>query len=187
MYWPALGNNRPVEIPSEYSIWLLPAPTQEQSLAQTIAGLAEGQGGTVFEPHVTLQGDLAFPLENLSQLCETLAKLVVVQRWRIVRVENSEHFFRCLYLRFGNEPGFDALQGAAQAFTQTAKGLSPFPHLSLAYGQQSPEHVNAHASLSKTFAGQEITFDRLAVNLSSKNVPIAMWQSLAEYPLRQEA
>ena len=175
-----------MEYPFEYSIWLLPTVAQEQSLLQTITGLTQSLGGTVFEPHVTLQGDLAFPLEELSRLCEALAERVVVQRWRVQQVENSDHFFRCLYLRYGNEAGFDALQGAAQAFTKTAQGLSPFPHLSLAYGQQSPEYVNARASLSKTFVGHEIIFDRLAVNRSSKNVPIAAWQSLTEYPLRQE-
>lgn len=170
--------------PSESSIWLLPAAAQESALSQTVVRLSGLLGGAVFAPHVTIQGNLALPLDTLARLTAELAERVMVQRWPVRQVERSEHFFRCLYLRFGAEPGFEALQGAVQAFTKTSEGLSPFPHLSLAYGEQSPDHARACMDLSRTFAAQEIVFDRLAISRSSKNVPIAEWQCLAQYPLR---
>ena len=170
---------------AEYSIWLLPEKTGESALSDLVARLAKRLGGTVFAPHVTVQGDLAMPLEELSRLTGALAERVALQRWRVQQVESSEHFFRCLYLRFGILPGFEALQLAVQAFTGTADGLSPFPHLSLAYGQAEAEHATARAELAREFAAQEIVLDRLAICRSSKNVPIADWSCLALYPLRQ--
>jgi len=169
---------------TEYSIWLMPGATREVTLINTVARLSGLLGGEIFAPHVTLQGDLAMPLETLGRLAGALAERVTVQSWRVHEVECSEHFFRCLYLRFGAEPGFQALQGAVQAFTQTAHGLSPFAHLSLAYGQAGPGHLRARADLSREFAAQEIVFDRLAISRSSSNVPIADWLCLAQYPLK---
>jgi len=169
---------------SEYSIWLLPAVAQEQILVDTVSRLSARLGGEVFAPHVTIQGDLGLPLESLSRSLEILAAEVPVQRWRVNEIECSEHFFRCLYLRLGREDAFDFLQGKAQAISGTAAGLSPFPHLSLAYGQPlTADHTRLREMLSSEFLGQEIVFDRLAISLSSKNVQIADWKCLAQFAL----
>jgi hypothetical protein len=101
----------------------------------------------------------------------------------VARVEHSEHFFRCLYLRFAAEPAFDALQRAAQDLSGTAQGLSPFPHLSLAYGPPHPDKLQLCERLSAEFSGQEIRFDRLAICRSSSKLPIADWDCLAQYAL----
>jgi hypothetical protein len=170
---------------NEYSIWLLPAAAQEATLAGTVDRLCGTLGGAVFAPHLTVQGDLALPLEELSGFAAGLAHRVEVQRWPITDVENSAHFFRCLYLRFAATPGFEMLQSATRAFAKTSDGLSPFPHLSLAYGNAGPAHIQARADLARDFHAQEIVFDRLSICRSSKNVAIADWQNLALYPLRQ--
>ncbi len=169
---------------AEYSIWLMANAEQDSALVQTVTSLSRSLGGENFAPHVTIQGDLAMPLPELSRLVGALAERLAVQRWRVQDVENTDHYFRCLYLRFGQEPGFEALQGAVQAFTGTGDGLSPFPHLSLAYGNAGPGHFSARAELAREFAGREMVFDRLAISRSSKNVAIADWQCLALYPLQ---
>ncbi len=170
---------------AEYSIWLLPMSAQESTLAATVTRLSNALAGAVFAPHVTIQGDLTQPLEKLAEFSAALAERVVVQNWRVRRVENSPHLFRCLYLRFGVAPGFEALQEASRAFSKTTDGLSPFPHLSLAYGNAGPAHAQARADLAREFMAREIVFDRLAICRSSKNVPVADWQCLAMYPLKR--
>ena len=169
---------------AEYSIWLMPVAAQQASLTNTVARLSGFLGGEVFAPHVTIQGDLAMSPEELSRLVAALAERVTVQIWRVQQVESSDHFFRCLYLRFGAEPGFEALQGAVRAFTQTDDGLSPFAHLSLAYGQAGAGHSKARMDLLDEFALREIVFDRLAISRSSKNLPIADWRCMVLYPLQ---
>ena len=170
---------------AEYSIWLLPAAAHEATLAATVNRLCSELGGGVFAPHLTIQGDLALPLEELAAFTSELAGRVEVQRWPVTEVENSAHFFRCLYLRFAAMPGFEVLQNAVHTFAKTTDGLSPFAHLSLAYGTAGPGHVQARAELADEFIGQEIVFDRLAISRSSKNIAIADWQNLALYPLQR--
>jgi hypothetical protein len=176
----------------QYSIWLLPAASDDDRLRQTIARLAVGAGGEDsaeavqglerqrFDPHVTIQGDIRRPLDQLTERLDALAATVPVQRWRVGGVETSEHFFRCLYLRFVPDPAFDVLQHEARLLTQTEDGLSPFAHLSLAYGQANAEVEALGARLADEFAGREIVFDRLAISLSCKDLPIEAWRCVAE-------
>lgn len=184
------GVDRPAA--EQYSIWLLPAAGDDDCLQQTIVRLAAGAGGDDtaaavrglerqrFDPHVTIQGDICRPLDNLTERLDRLAAMVPVQRWRVQGVETSAHFFRCLYLRFVPDPVFDVLQHEARLLTQTDEGLSPFAHLSLAYGQVNAGIQALGARLAENFAGREIVFDRLGISLSSKDLPIEAWRCVAE-------
>ena len=167
----------------DHSIWLLPAPDQEQRLVRTIERLSLALGGQVFAPHLTIQGDLDLPLEKLAAALEPLAATVGTQRWRVARVEHSEFFFRCVYLRFGSEPVFDALQASMRDLSGSTVGLSPYPHLSLTYGPPHPDKARLCEELSRDFAGHELLFDRIAICRSSSRLAIADWACLAQYAL----
>ena len=167
----------------EYSIWLLPEAALERTLQRTISELAIVQGESAFFPHVTLQGDLCRSLEDLSGPVAGMARDLPAQRWRVRAVECGDHFFRCLYLRFDADAALAALQDRVRAFTGTADGLSPFPHLSLAYGTVADATRRARAELAQSFAAREIVFDRIALVRSSKDVPIAEWRILEQCAL----
>ena len=167
----------------EYSIWLLPEAILERTLQRTIVELAIVQGESAFFPHVTLQGDLCRSLEDLSGPVAGMAPDLPAQRWRVRAVECGDHFFRCLYLRFDADAVLAALQDRVRAFTGTADGLSPFPHLSLAYGTLTDATRRACDELAQHFTTREIVFDRIALVRSSKDVPIAEWRILEECPL----
>ena len=175
----------------QYSIWLLPDAAHEPGLTRTVAELSAVQGESAFMPHVTIQGDLSQPVETLTELLDRLAQEVCVQRWRIQAVECSDQFFRCLYLRFVLDASFAALQAQTLATTGTPEGLSPFPHLSLAYGHANDATRRLRDDLAGTFAGGEIVFDRIALVHSSKDVPIADWRvleqrSFADYSAKRD-
>ncbi|WP_394787582.1 hypothetical protein [Rhodoferax sp.] len=172
-----------MSLPAEYSIWLRPAAADEAALVQTIARLADLRRGQRFAPHVTVQGDLAQPLEGLRGMLAPLARKIPVQRWRVEAVETSPHFFRCMVLRFAPCAAFKGMQAAAQAFSQTEQGLSPFPHLSLAYGEPHPDNTRLCQELATEFVGREIVLDRLSICHSSKSVPIPDWAYQTDYPL----
>jgi hypothetical protein len=169
------------EMNAECSIWLLPEAAQEEELRKTIAELSPLLGEPPFAPHVTIQGDLSLRAEDLDGSLTRLATMLPLQRWRVKDVECSELFFRCLYLRFVDQSAFPTMQEFAKNLSRTVVGLSPFPHLSLAYGSADDETRRLRDGLARTFAGQEIVFDRIAVCRSSKDVPIDEWQVLREY------
>jgi len=168
---------------NDYSIWLLPTAADTARLNNSIALLSSHLGGPGFAPHVTIQGDITTELEPLSRLLERLAACQAPLRWRVEGVETSEHFFRCLYLRLALTPAFGLMQQATQSITRTEAGLSPFPHLSLAYGEPHPHIAGLLELLAAQYEGQALVFDQLALCRSSKNVPIDQWCILQSYPL----
>ena len=170
-------------LPAQYSVWLRPAAADEAALLQTIARLSPRCGGHLFAPHATVQGDLALPLQSLHTLLLLLARQLPVQRWRVQAVECSPHFFRSLVLQFAPTDAFTALQAAMQAGSHTDVGMSPFPHLSVAYGDKGPDLADLRQELSDVWLGHEIVLDRLSNCHSAKTVPIADWHYLADYPL----
>lgn len=170
-------------LPAQYSVWMRPAPADEAALVHAIARVSAQYGGPLFAPHVTVQGDLALPLENLHSLVKAMADISLVQRWRVQAVECSPHFFRRAMLRFAPTDAFTALQAATHAASQTDVGLSPFAHLSLAYGEDCADGRDVHQALAQEFLGREIALDRLSICHSAKTVPIANWRYLADYPL----
>ena len=168
---------------NDYSIWLLPTAADAARLNNSITLLSSHLGGPGFAPHVTIQGDITTELEPLGRLLERLAACQAPLRWRVEAVESSEHFFRCLYLRLALSPAFGLMQQATQSITRTTTGLSPYPHLSLAYGEPHPHIAGLMELLAAQYEGQELVFDQLALCRSSKNVPIDQWCILAHYPL----
>ncbi len=170
-------------LPAQYSLWLLPAADDGARLLETMARLGTLLQGPSFAPHVTVQGDIALTKERIATAAGMVARRTPPQRWRVQGVEHTPHFFRCLYLRFGAEPVFDRLQAKAKACTRTPRGLSPYPHLSLAYGEPHPGNAELARTLAQEFGGADILFDRLALYRSSKHVPLPDWESLYTFPL----
>ena len=171
------------DLPAQYSVWLLPEPAIEQVLAETVTRLSVLLGGPGFAPHVTVQGDIALPLDLLRWSVQRWAESCPPLSWPVAHVECTAHFFRSLYLRFNESAAFTALQAFAHSSTETSRGLSPFPHLSLAYGDSQEDNHGLRKVLSDEFVGQEIVFDQLAIYRSSKSVPIAEWECLGRFPL----
>ncbi len=167
----------------EYSLWLIPSIAHEAALAHTIARLSASLGGVRFEPHVTIQGDLDRPREQLAALTQAMAAQTQVQQWPVQQVEAGAHFFRCIYLRFADPPAFAALQQASRASAGTATGLSPYPHLSLVYSEPHADNARSAVLLAGEYGGRCITFDRIALVRSSSSIAIADWQTVATYAL----
>ena len=160
---------------AEHSLWLLPEPAAQAELTALVQSLAPRFGQPAFVPHVTVQGDLAGDLATLSGQARAMAAATSPLAWRVEAVETTAHFFRCLVLRFPDTPAFAALQQGSAAATGTAVGLSPYPHLSLAYGSGMPGMAALQAEIAAAWQGRVLRLDRLAVCRSSKDIPIADW------------
>ena len=78
------------------------------------------------------------------------------------------------------------MRRSAQAFATDA-GLSPFPHLSLAYGTLAADAKDRLAAEFAARIPRWIVFDRLAIALSGKGVGIASWRVLQTFALAPPA
>ena len=168
----------------EFSIWLLPAAKDAAMLQGIVDELSGTLHSPAFTPHLTIQGDIALPKAELEAALSALAARTVVQRWPVQQIECTEHVFRCLYLRFAEHAAFTQLQHASRALACTRAGLSPFPHVSLAYAEPHPRLEELAQARRATLVGRDILFDRLAVWRSSKDVAIPDWACMAQFPLQ---
>lgn len=169
------------------SIWLLPAVAQAAVLDACIAALSPRFLTPPFTAHVTLQGDLALDESQGRALAQALAREQPALTLARQALASSPHFFRSLYLELAPDAAFDALQAACAGLSGTRHGLSPFPHLSLAYGE--PREAVPRTTLAAPHhpvlnALGPLRLDRLALVHSSKDVPIADWRLLEILPLR---
>ncbi len=168
------------------SIWLLPSDAQARLLDAAVIQLAPFFLTPPFTAHVTLQGDLALDDAQGQELAQTLARQLPAITLAQQGLASSPHFFRSLYLQLAPDAAFDAMQAACAALSGTRQGLSPFPHLSLAYGEPRDEAdrlVLATPQLGAIEALGPIRLDHLVLARSSKDIPIADWRILARFAL----
>lgn len=169
----------------EHSIWLLPCADQLAALRTRVQALAPRHAGHVFEPHVTLQGDLPLAFDAARALVDRLAGDCPPLRWPVRAVEGTEHYFRSLYLRLEAGAAFERLCRTCVQASGTDQGLSPYAHLSLAYGATQGDAAVLRASLMRELgASSPLVLDRVALARSGKAVPIDQWALVHVQPLR---
>lgn len=170
---------------SDYSFWLLPSFEHALSLAAEIAALAPDFGTPAFFPHMTIQGDFSLSLETLESFLPQIAGGLGPLSWRVEAVRTSHERFRSLYLRFEESDAFLMLQERSRKLCGTAAGLSPFPHLSIAYGEprQGRDKLVEAARFSSSYLGTRILFSRLALAAGSSSLPMESWRVVSELEL----
>jgi hypothetical protein len=166
-----------------YAVWLLARADQQASLLARVHELAPRHEGHVFEPHVTLQADLPLPFDAARLLVDDLAATTSVQHWPVSAVEGTEHYFRSLYLRLSAGDAFARLCRACARASGTEEGLSPYAHLSLAYGPTRGDAVELRRDLMVELGASPLVLDRVALARAGAALPIAQWQVVHVRPL----
>lgn len=176
--------HNPDETAAGASIWLMPAEPDAAMLRGIIAELSARFGTPLFEPHLTLAGDLHASSGAYVPLLDDLAKACPAFSLPIAGIVRTEAYFRSFYAAFARGAELDALKQVCVAQAGgTADGFTP--HISLLYGKVDDAQKAAAASdVEKRLHGKRIEFDRVVVTNSSDNVPINEWRVHATRVLR---
>ncbi len=166
-----------------YSLWLMPSAGDLDRLERVVATLAPLFGMPAFPPHVTVQGDLPLRLAAMREVATRTVQGVAPQRWQVRGIEMSDHPYRAFYLAFDYATDFLSMIERSATAAGTRHGLSPFPHLSLAYGTLDPLRKAALAAEFAAKLPRTIMFDRVVVSLSGQTVPIPSWRALEDFVL----
>lgn len=167
----------------QYSVWLVPAEPVASQLADVVASLAPVFGTPAFVPHVTLQGDLTLRLHEVARALAQLARTLPVQHWTISGIDTSAVYWRSFYLAFADAPGFAPALEQLVALTGTTVAVSPFAHLSLAYGPLSDERKATLRTTTLAQLPRTLAFDRVVVALAGKTVGVPSWRVLESFAL----
>jgi 2'-5' RNA ligase len=143
-----------------YHLWLKPSGKAYDLLIKTIADLSHVYAGPVFEPHLTLLGSLPGTAQEISSRSSQLGTSLQPFDIHLTEPAHGDHFFQCVFLKVRHTPALmNAHNLACKLFDRDA---SPFvPHLSLLYGQYSPELLDKIVATLPDTLCLSFTVDRL--------------------------
>lgn len=117
-----------------YTLWLVPSGQVGKRFTNLIKKLAKENQAPVFQPHVTLLGDL---LDSEPAVIQKTKQLVSGQKPFIVKlgeIDYEDFHFRTLFVRVEKSDQLLALHERAKEIFQMPNIPPYMPHLSLLYG-----------------------------------------------------
>ena len=167
-----------------YSLCLIPTGEPYEILSTTIAALSQTYEAPLFEPHVTVLGNLpdsqAETVASASHLAEQLRPYEI----RLTTPECRDTYFQCLYLRVQETPPVMEAHAHARSIFHRQDDPPYLPHLSLLYGWYSVElKQQIIAALPSTLCTDFIV-TTVHVIRGEDDDP-KTWTRLAEIPLKR--
>jgi 2'-5' RNA ligase len=152
-----------------YFLWLEPTGKTHELLATTIAHLSREHGGPLFDPHVTLLGDIAGQEGTLIQKTEKLAHALIPFDMTLTVPAFLDQYFRCVFMRVEESSTLWEAHTLARKVFHKEDALPYMPHLSLLYGsypRSLKEQIIAtvSTSLSVQFTASAVTLFRVEGN-----------------------
>ncbi|MCT4610431.1 MAG: 2'-5' RNA ligase family protein [Pelagimonas sp.] len=164
-----------------YSIWLVPQEPQLTRLSTCVRDFARKNGTPSFVPHVTLLGDIAGKEAALAEIMARFSGRFAPYDLMVTEVETGDSYYKSLYLNLESPAALQDLQTALCNDLPVSQVPREFqPHISLAYGDLSPEVQTAEA---EAFVGSLMRFEVMHLVRSSQTVPIEDWAIVKSFAL----
>jgi 2'-5' RNA ligase len=166
-----------------YHCWFKPSGKAYAILSRTIRDLARELDGPVFEPHISLVGNLEGTEEELIERTRQLARRLKAFTAVLTEPSYRDTHFQCLFMLVKPTPPLMNAHATASEFFQ--KAHQEFTaHVSLVYGSYSEsrkklitEHLSADVRTS--FEVRDLTLVR-ADSPDPKD-----WHEIGTFPLKQ--
>lgn len=167
------------------SVWLVPDEEDKKYLGQIIEDLGIRYNAPLFTPHLTLFGDLTIDLENLKAVVNEVFKNVKTFGIKKTRVNQSEKFFKTVFIEFEIDENLTNLFTAISRKTDNRDIYTFKPHLSLIYKiMTEKEKINIIKGLK---IKDEFTIGSVYVNAPKKGsndfMDVKGWRVLYEKEL----
>lgn len=171
-----------MEKKNEYTIWFMPRGELYDELAQIISRLSREYGAPLFEPHITLLGDIVETEKKIMSKTAELASLLKPFPVSFTELGSLDEYFRCVFVRAKETDDIMAANANAREIFDRQQDPSFMPHLSLLYGE-FPSEIKEQiiAKIGKEFS-RTFQVQSLHVVASSKNIDPKNWKVLKEYP-----
>lgn len=118
----------------KYSLWLEPEGNIAYRLQERIEKLSKKYNTPLFEPHVTLLGDLRHGETELIQLTDMLAGSLHPFELMLTKADCGNSFYQSIFVRVEKSKGLQSARRVACSLFDTNESEDYMPHLSLLYG-----------------------------------------------------
>ena len=150
-------------------------------LSKTISQLGNQYATPVFQPHVTLLGDLAGNEDELSSQAQQVALRLRHFQVTLTTVDYLPAYFRCLFIRAQETPALVQARDVSRYRNAVGQDAKFMPHLSLMYGDfDSETKQQIIASIKREF---KVTFPVNRIHLLSCNGEPKEWYHVREFEI----
>lgn len=169
-----------------HSVWLVPGARTRDRLAQFVTRFSNRTGTAVFEPHMTLLGDIAGEAERSRdelRRCVTGQGAVMAT---VTGVGRTDTYFMSLFLDLSLCSDLTPLRRDLARALDMECPPEFRPHISLAYGMAQDQMGAPELSqLAEAFVGMQVDLIKAVIVASGQEIPIENWQPLYEIDLRR--
>jgi len=164
-----------------YSIWLMPAGKAYDKLSSVILELAQQYNTPVFEPHVTLIGEIEGEREIIISKTEKLLKKTSAMKIELIDINYTEDYFRALFFKVRKTSNLLLLHKKVSKLFIIRKIKKFNPHLSLMYGYIQKKDKIKIANVLAKFLPME--FDVKRIKLYSIEGNVKDWYTVKSFKL----
>jgi 2'-5' RNA ligase len=165
----------------QFFLWLLPPDSVHDRFAALIGTLSRRLGTSAFTPHLTLIGSVDLPELDVVSRAAALAADLPPPRIHLTRIEWSDAFYRCLFIRAETTAALQAAHRTASACFGRSPEPAFMPHLSLVYGSIPTAEKERIAAEIGPLAEATFVADRLVICFADG--PPERWRTIHAFPL----
>lgn len=162
----------------KYSIWIVPPEPIEAHLRQTVEKLAKEFKGPIFEPHMTLLGDIEGDIADFKEKAQQLASTIDELELSLGSVSFSTTYFQSVFVRVNSTAKLMNLNLEAKKLFGVSNNVF-MPHISLLYGDHEMQ-VREKASSTVKLPEVSFTVKELVVIPATNNPD--EWEHLLTIP-----
>lgn len=167
------------------SIWLVPKEPERERLRNLIERVAKVTGGPLFEPHITILGDIPLPASEINRRIGSCIRAAPGFRLMSKEIGVGKSYFESLFLMTELHPVVSELNRLVSSRLPSSSNRRPFvPHVSLAYGRLEPEKMGRIMEIAGGAHPVSLEFDELSIFCASKSIPLEKWFCRETIPFR---
>jgi len=164
---------------STFGLFLVPAASQYGKYTKIINSLSKKYGTLNFDAHVTIIGTIEAEEEELVAKVKRITKGFKKMEVEILGINFTNTFYKCVFAQIKMSPQLLTLYKELETNLQYSNKSAYFPHMSLIYGDFSPEEKSNIAGQVKL--GNKLLLDKLII---VRDGPLPSdWTHVAEFEL----
>lgn len=158
----------------KYSLWLSPETELTQKIKSDIIRIAASYGGPIFDPHVTLAGEITSSKEQTIKLAETFADQMPAAPSRVVGIGFGHTYFQSFFLEIEFPRQLNNMR--LSILNKLDLTVTYPPHISLAYGVSKREIGKREIeSIQMNYCNTTVEFSSVDIVASSVDKAVEDW------------